>query len=84
MEAVAAADKGGLDRVARAILGVGQIGSVALYVVQSDVRRLVDDLKAASLCCGHEITGHLRLAVDHHLLAGELLNIDADQPFAVG
>ena len=45
---------------------------------------LVDHLEPALLARVHQVAGQLGLAVDHDLLAGQLGDVDADQPLAVG
>ena len=52
--------------------------------MQLQLVRAVDHLEATFTTGIHQIAGDFRLAIDHHLLAGQLFDIDADQPFAIG
>src|ERR1700736_4138369 len=52
---------------------IDYIGSVRSELVQPDIADFVDDLSAGRVTCRIEVFGDGRLAIGHHLLAGEFL-----------
>ncbi|MCY1514846.1 hypothetical protein D9M68_494060 [compost metagenome] len=81
METVAAGDVVAVDALQLAILLEGDMGPLALELVQLDIGRRVDDRRAAGLAGVHQVAGDLGLAVDHHALAaGELGQVDGHAP----
>jgi len=62
----------------RAFFLVGYIGSVRINLVQPNMHGFVDDLSASRVACRIEVFGDGRLAIGHHLLAGEFLGIDEE------
>ena len=61
----------------RAILGIGDIGGVALDVMQRDIARLIDHFQPALWGGIHQVPGYLGLAIDRHAPAGQCAKIDA-------
>src|SRR3979411_2625141 len=57
---------------------IDYIGSVRSELVQPDIADFVDDLSAGRVTCRIEVFGDGRLAIGHHLLAGEFLGVDEE------
>jgi hypothetical protein len=57
---------------------VGYVGSIRIKLVRPDIRGFVDDLSAGRIARRIEVFGNGRLAIGHHLLAGEFLGIDEE------
>ncbi|MCY1407277.1 hypothetical protein D9M71_225730 [compost metagenome] len=69
VEAVATGDVVTLDAVGLAVLLEGDVGLLALELMQLHVGGRVDDAGTAGRAGIHQVTGDLGLAVDHHALA---------------
>src|SRR5262249_44410953 len=77
VKAVAAGDEVAGDLLHVAADAVGYARTVAEDVVHADVAGGVDGLCASDRAAVHEVAGDLGLSVDHHRLAGELLERDS-------
>ena len=74
----------GFDAVFGAVLAVSHCGSVAIDAMQRCIADSIDDLQPALRGGFHQVTRDLGLAIDHHGLAGEIGDVDPDQPLAIG
>src|SRR6476659_8604250 len=77
MLAVATSDVIAIDPP-RTFFLICYIGSVGSELVQPGIGRFVDDLSAGRVACRIEVFGDGRLAIGHHLLAGEFLGVDEE------
>src|ERR1700724_4168318 len=75
------------DRSAGGLSGRGSMTSdkrsskrsmIRSELVQPDIADFVDDLSAGRVTCRIEVFGDGRLAIGHHLLAGEFLGVDEE------
>jgi hypothetical protein len=76
MEAVAAGNEVALDLLYRSAMAVAHAAAVRLVLVQADIGRLVHRLPAGRGAPIHQVARDLGLAVDHHALADQILEID--------
>lgn len=84
METVASDNETRIDALLAAVLAVGDVWRFAIYVMERNVSRLIDNCEFAIVAGIHEIAGQLGLAVDHDLCTDEIGHVDADQALAVG
>src|SRR6266536_2505804 len=77
MEPVAAGDDGTGDFMLRAVMAVANARMPGLEVMYADVQGVEHDLPACGDARGDEVLHHLVLAVDHHVLADEVRQVDA-------
>ena len=82
---VASHDEATIHPLLRAIrIGPRHMRRVAFHPVQRNLARAVFDLQPALVCGLHQVAGQFGLAIDHHPAAGEVGQVDAYQPLAVG
>ena len=84
MEAVAADDEVGVQALLGAAVAVAQMRAVAVEAVRLHVLGLVDGGAAGLAAVVHEVARDLGLAVDHDLLAGQRVQVDAQPALAEG
>ncbi|MCY1179391.1 hypothetical protein D9M73_197880 [compost metagenome] len=77
VEAVATGDVVAIESIRLAVLLKSDKRFIGFHAVGNDVAGLVNRLRAHLPTSGHQVTGDLGLAVDHHrLAAGQRLQID--------
>lgn len=84
MESVAAGDEVAVDPVVLTVLVEGDKGRVRLHVVQGDVLDAMDMRGADGILRGIEITRHLGLPIDHHLMPAAFGKINAEHLLVMG
>ena len=57
---------------------------IGVDIVQRQIARLEHDVQVALGCCGDQVAGQLGLAIDHHVPPDQRIEIDPDQPLAIG
>ncbi len=81
---VAAGDEIAIEPVFDAVELIGHIGLGAVEIMRRDILGVVDGLAAAGLAVVHQVAGQFGLAIDHHVLSGQRLQVDAAEPAAEG
>ena len=84
MEPITARDVSAADLSSLAVFGEGYRGRIAVRTVDHHILHLVNDRGAHPVLCVVQIAGDLCLAIDHDLLADQLVEIDMHHQVVVG